>query len=140
MSEPADVPSAASADASAIDAPDASADSTAAARSGVRPMLISATDDPWTATPTIAQSILRLVNFWNDQADGRAGFGTWISVSSSPGPIAVSKIPVKKSAAGTDRVPDAPLITNVASSASRAAGRSEAESPCATEPPIVPRG
>jgi hypothetical protein len=45
-------------------------------------MLTSATDDPWTdpwtATPTIAQSILRLVNFWNDHADGRAGFGIWI--------------------------------------------------------------
>src|ERR1700722_3673140 len=106
MSEPADVPSAASADPSAIHAPDASADPTAGARSGVRPMLTSATDGPWTATPTIAQSILRLVNFWNDQADGLAGFGTWISVSSSPGPIAVSKMPLKNAAAGTARVPD----------------------------------
>src|ERR1700728_2627864 len=112
MSEPAEVPSAASAAASAIDAPDASADSTADARSGVRPMLIRATDDPWTATPTIAQSILRLVNFWNDHADGLAGFGTWISVSSSPGSIAVSKMPLKNSAAGTDLVPDPPPITN----------------------------
>src|SRR3984885_14179644 len=132
MSEPADVPSAARAAASAMDAPDAGADSTADARSGVRPMLIKATDDPCTATPTIAQSIFRLVNFWNDQAVALDGFGTWISVSSSPGSIAVSKIPLKNSAAGTDRVPDAPRITNVASSASSVAGRSEAASPCAT--------
>ena len=48
-------------------------------------------------------------------------------------------MPLKNSAAGTDRVPDAPRITNVASSASSVAGRSEAASPCATEPPIVPR-
>src|ERR1700722_19744911 len=112
MSEPADVPSAASAAASAMDAPDASADSTAAARSGVRPMLISATDDPWTATPTIAQSIFRLVNFWNDHADGLAGFGIWISVSSSPGSIAVSKMPLKNAAAGAGREPAAATAPN----------------------------
>src|ERR1700728_825920 len=118
MSEPAEVPSAASSAASAIDAPDASADSTADARSGVRPMLTSATDDPWTdpwtATPTIAQSILRLVNFWNDHADGRAGFGIWISVSSSPGSIAVSKMPLKNSAGRTDPGPARPRITQTA--------------------------
>ena len=79
------------------------------------------------------------MNFWNDQAAGLAGLGTWISVSSSPGSSAVSKMPLKNSAAGTARVPDAPRITNVASSASSTAGRSEAASPCATEPPIVPR-
>src|SRR3984957_14326906 len=111
MSEPAEVPSAARAAASAIGAPDARADSTADARSGVRPMLIRATadsaaDECCTATPTIAQSIFRLVNFWNDQADGLAGFGTRISVSSSPGSIAVSKMPLKNAAAGTARVPD----------------------------------
>src|SRR5215467_11582345 len=67
MSDPAEVPSAASAAASAMDAPDASAFSTAVARSGVDPMLTSATACPCTATPTIAQSIARLVNFWNDR-------------------------------------------------------------------------
>src|SRR6202034_1658554 len=114
MSLPGDAPSAARAGASAVGAPDARPDSTADARSGVRPMLISATDDPWTATPTIAQSIFLLVNFWNDHAGGRAGFGTWISVSSSPGSIAVSKMPLKNSEAGTDRVPAGPRITQTA--------------------------
>ena len=37
------------------------------ARSGRCPMLTSATRSPCTATPTIAQSMARLVNFWNDQ-------------------------------------------------------------------------
>src|SRR6185312_16445444 len=103
----------ASAAASAIEAPLARADSTAVARSGVEPMLISATDVPWTAAPTIAKSIARLLNFWNDHADGEAGLGTWISVSSSPGSRAVSKIPLKNSAAGTERVPDSPRTTKV---------------------------
>src|SRR6202023_880081 len=113
MSEPALVPSAARAAASAIEAPLATADSTAVARSGVEPMLINATDLPWTATPTIAKSIARLLNFWNDQAAGLAGLGTWISVSSSPGSSAVSKMLLKNSAAGTDRSPPAPRTTQV---------------------------
>src|ERR1700689_5901097 len=116
MSEPGEVPSAASSAASAMDAPEWSADSTADARSGVRPMLIKATADSsaadcCTATPTIAQSIFRLVNFWNDHADGLDGFGIWISVSSSPGSIAVSKVPLKNAAGGNAREPDSRRIT-----------------------------
>ena len=53
-------------------------------------------------------------------------FGTRISVSSSPWPTAVSKTPMKKSAAATVRSPPAPTITISASSASITAGRSEA--------------
>jgi len=34
-------------------------------------MFTRATLPPWTATPTIAQSIARLVNFWNDRCFGR---------------------------------------------------------------------
>jgi len=69
---------------------------------------------PWTATPTIAQSIPRLVNFWNDQA-GEAGFAMRISVSSSPGASTVSNRPRKKSAAAISRPPAGPRATSVAS-------------------------
>jgi len=51
-------------------------------------MLTSATFDPWTATPTMAQSMARLVNFWNDHP-AVPGLGMRISVSSSPGSRAV---------------------------------------------------
>jgi hypothetical protein len=43
---------------------------------------------PCTATPTIAQSIARLVNFWNDQPRA-AGLGRRISVINSPGAVTV---------------------------------------------------
>jgi hypothetical protein len=61
------VPSAACAAASPGGVPAASACSTALARSGCGPMFTSATWPPCTATPTMAQSMARLVNFWNDQ-------------------------------------------------------------------------
>ena len=44
------------------------------------------------ATPTIAQSWARRLNFWNDQP-APATFGTRISVSSSSGASAVSRKP-----------------------------------------------
>ena len=65
--------------------PPASACSVAAARSGAGPMFTRPTERPCTATPTMAQSMPRLVNFWNPQP-GAAGLGTRISVSSSSGP------------------------------------------------------
>jgi hypothetical protein len=132
------VPSAACAAASAGEAPPARAASTAAARSGVPPMLTRATLRPWTATPTMAQSMARWVNFWNDQPRA-AGFGTRISVSSSPGSSTVSNRPSKNSPIPISRAPSVPRATTVASSASSTAGRSEAGSACATEPPMVPR-
>src|ERR1035437_3656441 len=69
------VPSAARDAASATDAPPASASSTAMARIGVDAMLTRPTESPCTATPTMAQSMARLVNFWNDQP-AAAGLGT----------------------------------------------------------------
>ena len=84
------VPSEAWAAASAGAAPSASARSTPLARSGVDPMWTSATRSPCTAAPTIAQSMARLVNFWNDHP-AWAGLGTRISVSSSSGSSAVEQ-------------------------------------------------
>src|ERR1035441_6110127 len=133
------VPSAARDAASATDAPPASASSTAMARIGVDAMLTRPTESPCTATPTMAQSMARLVNFWNDQP-AAAGLGTRISVSSSPGSSAVSNRPRKKSPAAISRAPDRPVATSVASRARTAAGRSEAGSACASDPPMVPRG
>ncbi len=136
MSEIGLVPSAACAAAAAGPSPAASARSTPAARTGTEPMFTRATRPPCTATPTIAQSMARLVNFWNDQPRP-AGLRIRISVSSSPGSSAVSNSPRKNSGPAISLVPDGPLATSVASSAT--AGRSEAGSPCASEPPIVPR-
>ncbi len=68
-------------------------------------MLTSATLPPWTTAPTMAQSMARLVNFWNDQPPG-CGRGMRISVSSSPGCRAVSNNPVKNSPAPISRLPD----------------------------------
>ena len=48
-------------------------------------MLTRPTERPCTTTPTMAQSMPRLVNFWKPQP-GTAGLGTRISVSSSSGP------------------------------------------------------
>ena len=55
------------------------------------------------------------VYFIYDQPVDSPSFGTRISVSISPGPTAVSKTPVKKSAAATVRSPSGPAITNSAS-------------------------
>ncbi len=119
-------------------APAVSARSVASARSGVPAMLIRPTDPPWTATPTIAQSIARRVNFSKAQfGPGRAG--TRISVSTSSGSSAVVNGPRKKSPASTVRCPPVPRTTNTASQAISAAGRSAAASPCTTDPPMVPR-
>ena len=90
------------------------------------------------ATPTMAQSWARRLNFWNDQP-APATFGTRISVSSSSGASAVSRKPWKKSVAGMVRSPLGPRTTMVAPRASATAGRSDAGSPWAIEPPIVPR-
>ena len=93
-----------------------------------------------TATaPTIAQSWARRLNFWYDEAV-RPVFGTRISVSSSSGcerglEEALEELGGRRSV----RSPEAPGRRRSASSASSAAGRSDAGSPCATEPPIVPR-
>ena len=141
-------PSAAWAAASAADAPPARASSTAVARTGVDAMLTSATPapppldpdpDPLTAaTPTMAQSWARRLNFWNDHP-APARRGTRISVSTSSGARAVSMNPVKNSAAGMVRSPPGPRATRVAPNASTTAGRSDAGSPWANEPPMVPR-
>ena len=139
MSSAALVPSAACAAASAGEAPPARAASVAAARSGVPPMLTRATRPSWTAQPTMAQSMARWVNFWNDQDPAEADLGTRISVSSSSGSRAVSNRLWKNSPIGISREPPGPRATRVASSASSTAGRSEAGSACAIEPPIVPR-
>ncbi len=62
------------------------------------------------ATPTVAQSWARRLYFRYDQPVESPSFGTLISVSSSPGPTAVSNTPVKKSAAATVRSPPGPTI------------------------------
>src|SRR6185437_9097094 len=59
-------------------------------RRGGPPMLTRPIRPSWTAQPTMAQSIARWVNFWNDQAPAAAGLGTRISVSISSGSSAVS--------------------------------------------------
>ena len=115
--------------------------STAVARIGVEPMFTRPTPElplfRTAATPTMAQSWARRLNFWNDQpAPGT--FGTRISVSSSSGASADSRNPVKKSVAAISRSPRADRATRVPPSASTTAGRSEAGSAWASEPPIVP--
>ena len=94
-------------------------------------------DPCWSAMPTIAQSCARRTNFWKLQP-APVAFGKRISVRSSSSPTAVSRKPVKKSSAVIVRVPEGPVTTIVAR-ASATAGRSEAGSPWASEPPIVPR-
>ena len=86
----------------------------------------------------MAQSWARRLNFWNDQP-APATFGTRTSVSSSSGASADSRKPVKKSPAAMTRSPPGPLATMDPPSASTVAGRSEAGSLWAIEPPMVPR-
>lgn len=62
-----------------------------------------------------------------------------ISVMTSLGSSAVVQNPRKNSATGIWRMPDGPLTMIVAFAASRAPDKSDAESPWATEPPMVPR-
>src|SRR5947207_2549564 len=141
MSPDGSVPSAACSAASAIDAPPATASSTATARSGVVPMFTSATRVSSFRTamaPTIAQSWARRWNFWYENP-APGDFGTRISVSNSSGSSAVSRKPRKNAAAATVRSPPGPWTKNVASSARSRAGRSDAGSPWETDPPIVPR-
>ena len=66
---------------------------------------------------------------------GHADLGEQLVVGAAP----ISRKPVKKSSAAISRSPSGPWATSVAPSASTAAGRSEAGSPWASEPPIVPR-
>ena len=136
------VPSSAFSAAVAGSAPPESASSTAFARSGVPPMLTRPTRAPpstaTAATATVAQSCARRANLMYDHP-APFSFGTRISVRTSCGPRAVSKTPVKKSEAGIRRSPPGPVATNSAPSVSSTPGMSEAGSPCATEPPIVPR-
>ena len=111
------------------------------ARRGVEPMLTSAIPVlplRTAATPTIAQSCARRLNFWNDHP-APGNFGTRISVSSSSGASADSRKPVKKSPAAIVRSPLLDRATSVPPKASTTAGRSEAGSECASEPPSVPR-
>ena len=127
--------------ASSADAPRASAASTAAARIGTEPMFTSATpgSSPVTAaTPTIAQSCARRLNFWNAQPAPLV-LRTRTSVITSSGASAVSRNPSKNSEAGIVRSPPGPRATIVPPSASTTAGRSDAGSPWASEPPSVPR-
>ena len=91
------------------------------------------------ATPTVAQSWARRVNFRYDQPVHASSFGIRISVSISPAPHADSNTPWKNSAAGTVRSPAGPAITSSAPSARITAGKSEAGSQWASDPPIVPR-
>ena len=102
------MPSAACSAASATDAPPASAASTAVARTGVEPMFtrpMPVVPLRTAATPTMAQSWARRLNFWNDQPAPPA-LGTRTSVSSSSGASAVSRKPWKKSVAAMVRSPD----------------------------------
>jgi hypothetical protein len=61
----------------------------------------------------MAQSMARLVNFWNDHP-AWAGRGMRISVSSSPGSSAVSNRPSKNSPAGISRRPARQLAADQA--------------------------
>ena len=107
---------------------------------GCWPMLTRATARPCTATPTMAQSMARLVNFWNDQpaAPGAArdpDLGEQLIGFQRGLEQALEELRRRRSPG----VPDGPRATRVASSARTTAGRSAAGSPCASEPPIVPR-
>ena len=66
-------------------------------------------------------------------------FGIRISVSISSGASDDVRNPSKKSPAAISRVPFGPWATYVAPSASVVAGRSDAGSAWAIDPPIVPR-
>ena len=90
------------------------------------------------ATPTMAQSRARRLNFWNDQRAPGA-FGKRISVSISSGRSAVSRNPVKNPAAGMVRSPAGPRATKLPPRARTTAGMSDAGSPWAIDPPMVPR-
>src|ERR1019366_5173965 len=133
------VPSAASCAASAAFAPDATAASTARARIGTGPMLMRPTPTPLlvrtASAPTIAQSIARFVSFSNPHSPSERGTRT--STSSSSGLRATSKKLRKKSFASISRRPFGPWTTRVPPRASTAAGKSEAGSPWAIDPPIV---
>ena len=107
------MPSPATAAASAGDAPLRSADSTPSARTGVEPMFTSATpgvSPPTAATPTIAQSCARRLNFSNAQPAPLV-LGTRTSVMISSGASAVSRKPWKKSSAAITRSPPLPRTT-----------------------------
>ena len=91
------------------------------------------------ATATVAQSWARRLIFVYDHPVAGPSFGTRISTSISSGPTAVWKTPVKNLDAGTVRSPVDPRTTSSPSSARITVGRSDAGSPCASEPPIVPR-
>ena len=92
------------------------------------------------ATPTVAQSCARRLYLRYDQPVQLPSFGTRISVSISSGPIAESKTPLEEV---RRRQPSArrpgPGSRTRQPSASITAGRSDAGSQCASEPPIVPR-
>ena len=62
------------------------------------------------ATPTIAQSCARRLNFWKPHP-APCIFGTRISVSSSSAASADVRKPSKKSAAAISRVPFGPCAT-----------------------------
>ena len=137
---PALVPSAARAAASAIEAPTASADSTAVARSGVEPMLTSATAcalDGHADDRQVDRPLVELL----ERPRGRAGRLGHLDLREQLARLERGLEDALEELRGghRSRVPPAPRITNVASSASSVAGRSAAASPCATEPPIVPR-
>ena len=93
---------------------------------------------PTAATPTIAQSWARRLNFSNAQP-APSVFGTRTSVMISSGASAVSRKSRKKSSAAITRSPPLPRTTMLPRSASTTAGRSDAGSPCASDPPSVPR-
>src|SRR5438093_4835389 len=67
-----------------------------------------------------------------------AGAGSWISVSSSVGFMAVVNGPLKNFRAATERLPPLDWSTNVASSTSITGGISAAGSAWANPPPMVP--
>ena len=103
--------------------------STAVARSGVEPMLtrpIPVVPLRTAATPTMAQSWARRLNFWNDQP-APATFGTRISVSSSSALERRLEEPGEEVGGGDDRARHGPRARDqVPPSASSTAGRSEA--------------
>ena len=109
---------------------------------GVEPMLTSATpgsSPPTAATPTIAQSWARRLNFWNAQP-GAGGLRHPHLGDHLVGRERGLEEPLEE-VVGRDRALAAapPRDDRAARARARTAGRSDAGSPCASEPPSVPR-
>ena len=89
--------------------------------------------------PAMAKSPWRLANSATPNPQRPRHTGKAIERSSSPSSSAVDHTPVKKSAAGTARLPATDTMSNDASRATATAGYSAAGSAWTSEPPIVPQ-